>query len=277
MNPLKQQLIHAHKLFANVEIPTMPKEVMELNQLFQQDEFPDLNVMEKIISQNAALAGEVIKISNEPQFLRPRGSAVHSIKDALNVIGLNRLKNLITSVGAIMAFKNRGFEEVNEFNLNVAKIASELSQYTEEVKEDEAYLAGLFHNAGTLLFAAKFEDYDKVFLSSLKFAYRANLLEEKKYQTSHTIAGMLVGKQWQLDKFFNQIILLHHQRDLSKIEDTHVRTLIAIIQVSIALVTQTLFEEYSSEEVDLMLQNASSELLLEDDYLDEFRSILLSD
>lgn len=277
MSSLKQQLINAHQQFADTEIPTIPKEVMELNQLFQVDEFPDLNVVEKIIAQNTSLAGEVVKISNEPQFLKPRGTPVHSIKDALTVIGYNRLQNLLTSVGAIMVFKNRGVDEVIDFNLNVAKIASELAQYTDEIREDEAYLAGLFHNAGTLLFASKYEDYDKLFLSSLKFAYRAPLLEEKKYGTSHTIAGMLVAKKWQLDNYFNQIILLHHQQNLSKIANDQVRTLVALIQIAIALVTQTLFEDYSSNEVDLMLKNACEELMIEEDYLDEFRSVLISE
>jgi len=277
MNSLKQQLINAHRLFADTEIPTMPKEVTELNQLFQKEEFPDLNVVEKIISQNAVLAGEVIRISNQPQFLRPRNTLVHSIKDALTVIGYNRLQNLLTSVGAIMVCSKYCFEEVTEFNLHVAKIASELTQYTDDIREDEAYLAGLFHNAGTMLFATKYKEYDKLFLSSLKFAYRAPLLEEKKYGTSHTIAGMLVAKKWQLDNTFHQIILFHHQKDLSKIENTEVRTLIALIQVAMALVTQTLFENYSSDEVDLMLESACEELMIEEDCLDEFRSILLSD
>ncbi|MEA3405226.1 MAG: HDOD domain-containing protein [Pseudomonadota bacterium] len=245
--------------------------------MFLQDEFPDLNIIENIISQNTTLAGEVVKISNEPQFLKPRLSSVHSIKDALTVIGYNRLQNLLTGVGVIMEFKNRGISEVIDFNLNVAKIASELTQYTDDIKEDVAYLAGLFHNAGTLLFASKYDDYDKLFLSSLKFAYRAPLLEEKKYETSHTIAGMLVAKKWELDKFFNQIILLHHQKDLSKIENNQVRTLIALIQIAIALVTQTLFKDYSSDEVDLMLKNACEELMIEEDYLDEFRSVLISE
>ncbi len=277
MTPLKQQLVNAHRLFADIEIPTMPKEVMELNQLFKTEEFPDLNLVEKIIAQNTTLAGEVLKISNEPQFLRPRNAPVHSIKDALTVIGYQRLQNLLISVGAIMACQKRCIDEINFFNLNVAKIASELAQYTEEVRDDEAYLAGLFHNAGTMLFALKYPDYDKVFLSSLKFAYRAPLLEEKKYGASHTIAGMLVARKWELDAYFNQIILLHHQQDLNKIESERIRTLIALIQIAIALVTQMLYADYSSSEVDLMLKNACQELLIDEDSLDEFRSILISD
>lgn len=277
MTTLKEQLVKAHQLFADVEIPAMPKEVLELTQLFQKEEFPDLNIVEKIISQNATLAGEVIKISNQPQFLRPRGTPVKTIKDALSVIGYQRLQNLLTSVGAIMVCKSRGQDEVSEFNLNVAKITSELSQYTDEVPEDVAYLAGLFHNAGAMLFALKYDNYDAVFLNSLQYGYRAPMLEEKNYGTSHTVAGMLVAKKWQLDNEYSQIMLLHHQKDLQRIDNIRVRTLIAMIQVANAVVIQTLFEDYASEEVQQMLDTACAELMIEEDYLEEFRTALLSE
>ncbi len=277
MNSLKKQLINAHQLFANTPIPAMPKEVIELTQLFAKDEFPDMNLLNEIISQNATLAGEVIKISNEPQFLKPRILAVSSIRDALNVIGLKRLQNLVISVGYQIQTQNIGFVEVSEFSLNVAKIASEVSNCTADISEDEAYLAGLFHNAGAMLLASRFPNYREVFLHSLGRPFQTTLLEAEQYQTSHTIAGILVAKKWNLNNLFNQVILLHHQKNLGSIRDSKARSLIAIVQVASAIVIQGLFPEYSSEDVDLMLAHGSEELMLEEHCLENFRSVLNSE
>ncbi len=277
MKSLKQQLINAHQLFANTPIPAMPKEVLEITQLFAKDEFPDMKLLEELISQNATLAGEVIRVSNLPPFLKPRLVAVSSIRDALNVIGLKRLQNLVISVGYQIQTQNIGFVEVSEFSLNVAKMASEVSNYTVDISEDEAYLAGLFHNAGTMLLASQFPDYREVFLKSLGHPFQTSLLEAEQYQTSHTITGILVAKKWGLDTLFNQVILLHHQKHLATIENSKARTLIAIIQVASAIVTQGLFAAYSGEDVELMLSNACEELMLEEHCLENLRSVLISE
>ncbi|HHT00222.1 MAG TPA: HDOD domain-containing protein, partial [Thiomicrospira sp.] len=222
-----------------------------------------------------SLTAEVIKIANEKQFLSPRQTSVLSIRDAINVIGLKRLKNLVISVGFQLQNNNLAVEEVSDFNVNVARVASELTFYTEGVSEDEAYLAGLFHNAGTLLFATKYPDYDQVFLESLQYAYRGTQLENSNYGTTHTVAGILVAKKWQLDNLFNQVILMHHQRNLSKIGNSKARTLISIVQLAIALVTQSLFSNYSGEEVDQMLANSCAELMIEETLLADIRDELL--
>ncbi len=277
MQSLKQQLINAHQLFANTPIPAMPKEVLELRQLFAKEELPNMILLEEIISQNTTLAGEVIKISNEPQFLRPRISSVLNIRDALNVIGLKRLQNLVISVGYQIQTQKISFVEASDFSINVAKMAAEVSKSVINISEDEAYLAGLFHNAGTMLLADRFPNYQHIFLNGLGHPFQSTLLEAEQYQTSHTIAGILVAKKWGLSKLFNQAILLHHQKDLSKIENNKARTLIAVIQVASAIVIQGLFAVHSGEDIDLMLANGSEELMLEEHYLENLRSVLISE
>lgn len=277
MSHLKQQLVVAQQLFADTEIPTMPREVLQLVALFAKDEFPDLGDVQSLISENAALTAEVIKLANQKQFLSPRQSQVMSIRDAIDVIGLRRLKNLVISISYQMQSLGPGMEEISEFSILIARVASEIAFYVEDTSEDEAYLAGLFHNAGCLLFATKFANYNAVFQKSIAYSYRAPQLEKQNYQTSHTVAGILVAKKWQLDNLFNQVILMHHQVDLQKLENIKVRTLIAIVQMAIALVTQACYAKLSSEETQQMLASAQNELMLDEEIVEEILSALHSD
>jgi len=159
LNSLKQQLLVAQHIFAVTEIPTMPKEVLELTNLFAVEEFPDINQLQNIISENASLVAELIKAANHQQYITQRKSKVISIRDAISVIGLTRLKNLVISIGYQLQSQKTSLREISEFNLYTAKVASEIAFYVEGINEDEAYLAGLFHNAGTLLFSAKFKNW----------------------------------------------------------------------------------------------------------------------
>jgi hypothetical protein len=67
---------------------------------------------------------------------------------------------------------------------------------------------------------------------------------------------------------------MHHQRNLSKIGNSKARTLISIVQLAIALVTQSLFSNYSGEEVDQMLANSCAELMIEETILADIRDEL---
>lgn len=277
MSTLKQQLLVAQQIFADTEIPTMPKEVLELTNLFALEEFPDINKIQNIISENTSLVAELIKVANHKQFISPRKTEVISIRDAIDVIGLTRLKNLVISIGYQLQNQNPSLREISEFNLYTAKVASEIAFYVEGVSEDEAYLAGLFHNAGTLLFSAKFKNYDAIFQETIGLSYSANNTEKAHFKTSHTIAGLLVAKQWQLDNIFNQVILMHHQVDLGKIANDKARSLIAVVQLAIASVTKAIYVNHSHEEAELMQQNSLAELMIEPELIEEIQIAIASE
>lgn len=270
MSHLKEKLQHAHTIFKETPIPTIPKEVIELRNKFANSEFPDLNELAEIIGQNPTLAGEVVMVANKPYCLGNRLTEVQSIRDAVDVIGLTRLKNMVMSMGFKMQMDSMALAEVVHFMLAVASVAAEVAQDIEDISADEAYTAGLFHNAGTLLMASHFDDYDKVFMNGLKYGYRAPMLEDNHYGVNHTIAGLIIAQKWELDRRFTQVMFMHHQHKLDKISDSKTRTLIAIVQMASSIVIQSEYTDYSGDEVELLLQNAMNELMVKDDMVEEF-------
>ena len=274
---LKEKMIHTQAIFENTPTPVMPKEVIQVNELFKKEDYPDLTVLENIINKNTFLAGEVIKIANEPQFLKPRLFPVFNIREALQVIGLKRLQNLITCVAFEMQTQSINLKSNMVFSVLVARIASVISEKVIDINEDEAYLAGLFHNAGCLLMSAEFKErYNPTFLNELKLAHSVALEEDVRYQTNHTLAGVIIAKRWELETLLVQTILLHHQKNLALIKNEKTRQLVAVLQLAIALVTQTAFKKYSGEEVDEMRQNATALLALEEDFIEDLYTQLLN-
>ncbi len=274
MSELKEKLKQTFILFKDTPIPEVPKEVMELRKKFSASPTPDLNDLTAIISKNLTLAAEVIMMANKPYCLGSRTSRVMTIRDAVTVIGSARLESLVMSSGFKIQMDRMALTEITDFSVAVATVCAGISEYVDTVSADEAYTVGLFHRAGTLLIAQRFDNYEKVFFESLKHVYRASQVEEGHLGTSHTLSGMLVAQKWEVGKRFTQIMLIHHQRNLQSIADEKTRTLVAIVQMACAIVIRHHYAEFSGEQVELMLQNAMDELMVDEFVLEESLSLI---
>lgn len=273
---LKQQMLIAHQVMSGFELPVMPAEVIELQRIFSKTEFPDMQEVASVIERNTVLSGEVIKLANQPIFLRKGAEQVRTIKSALEALGVGRIKNLVVGLGFKTQIKDSVFDALIDHSLDVAKISASLSRWVDDIDPDEAYLAGLFHNAGAFILAMKFDDYEDFFYKTMTHSYTGLALEAKRYKVSHNIYGLLVAKKWNLDNIFAQVILVHHQKDLSKISNDKVRALVAIIQLASVIACETSFDSYLGSEVRQMSDNAQKELLIDSSVISEIRLAVMS-
>jgi len=273
---LKAQLLVAKEMMAGTEVPMMPAEVVQINRIFLQTEFPDVGEITEIIERNTTLSGELIKVANEPGFSQPNAEEVKSVKQAIDAIGMSRLKNLMTSLGFKGQIKGAIFDSILDHSIDVARVAAALAGWVEGVSVDIAYMAGLFHNAGAIILAMKYEDYEKYFLNTITNCYSGTVLELKRYKVTHGIYGLLVAQKWRLDKIMSQLILLHHQKDLSKIKNDQVRTLVALVQLANCIVSEVTFNNYMGSEIKQMMQTAKNELMIGSEVINEIRIAVLS-
>lgn len=273
---LKEQMVAAHKQLEGFEIPTIPAELIELQSLLQKTEFPDTQEMADIIGRNTVLTGEIIKVANQSQFLQKGSDEVTSIKGAIEALGLARLKNVVFGLGFKTQVADEIFDDLMDHSIDVANVAAELSNWVDGVQTDEVYLAGVFHNAGAIIMEMKFGDYHDVFYNTLTNCYSGLAKENRLYETHHGVYGLLVAKKWNLDSMFAQVMLMHHQRNLGVIKNEKARTLVAMIQLANAIVSQVSFDSYIGQEVKQMQEAAQEELLIDDDVVDEIRVALMS-
>lgn len=71
-------------------------------------------------------------------------------------------------------------------------------------------------------------------------------------------------------------MLMHHQRNLDVISDHQIKSLVAIVQLANAIVSESSYEQYCGNEVKEMLQQSQEELLIDDETINEIRIAIMS-
>jgi HD-like signal output (HDOD) protein len=145
------------------------------------------------------------------------------------------------------------------------------------VSRDEAYMLGLFHNSGALLLTTKNEArYSPLFSNSMSLPVSIIQKEEKEYGTNHAMVGVLIAKKWHLPMEMINAIMLHHNEQCSRIQNDKVRSLVAMIKVANAIVSEVSLGAYRGEEMRQYEQDGVQELLLPPNVPKEIRTALMS-
>jgi HD-like signal output (HDOD) protein len=110
-----------------------------------------------VIERDTVLAGNVLKLVNSA--LYARSGTVNSVRNAVVILGLNKLRNLALSLSVTRMFKqmhgSRSWSQA-AFNLHsvaAAIMADELAQHVTVNYPEGAFTAGLLHAVGKLLIA----------------------------------------------------------------------------------------------------------------------------
>ncbi|MCE1242889.1 HDOD domain-containing protein [Oryzomicrobium sp.] len=198
-------------LLKGVQIPPCPAVLTQLSREMEQE---DLNLQRigRLISQDVALAAGVLKIANSPLF---GGRQVGSVGEALNLLGLKNVFNLVVSqlVRTSQAAGPRAptmarFWDSAAYSASVcALLAAQLPGSSRE----NAYSFGLFHDCGIPLLMQKYPDYKDVLKqANTAEGLRYTQVEDGAYGTNHAVVGYLFARQWGLADVICQAILSHH-------------------------------------------------------------------
>jgi len=270
-----ERLKDAVKAISGVKIPVMPGQVFRL-----QDElksrFVNSVTVADIIEQDTIIAGEVLKLINSP--IMKMKVHVRSIREAVNMLGLDNIRNLVVSSVISRVFgSDPACKEIIEHSVDVAFCMAELSEWVDGVSRDEAYMMGLFHNGGGLLLATKDpENYPRF----LNYAHSMpiSLLEKenKRYGSDHTMVGVLLAKKWQLPVDMISAIMLHHEPKCAVIKNDKVRAYVALIKVSNAIVSEISLGAYRGQEMRDYEKDGEQELMIPHEMVKRVRIALMS-
>lgn len=268
---LKDQLAHARSILEKTETISIPREVMKLHQILNTEEFPDAQIITDLVGQNAILAGEVVQTANLPSMQGDTFRTVETIRDAVDILGLRRLKNLITAIALKQGLEEFGNKTMIDHSVKVANVAAVITQYTETVTPDAAYLLGLFHNIGAIMMNKVDPGYETIFTKSLSSPFASNQMELEQYQTTHGVVGILVAEEWNLSTPFKKTMIMHHDKNLDKIRNTELKQLVAMIQLANALVSERFFRVYMTPDLIHIFEQDSEILNLSAETLKEIR------
>jgi two-component system, cell cycle response regulator len=189
------------EIIASPRLPSLPAVAVQIIDLVQQPQvsLPDLA---KVISNDAALTGKILKTANSSYYARSR--SVSKLSDALMVLGLRRVKTLALGFslvadlrkGADQSFDNTSFWQRS---LLAATAARAIAAVTASGDQEEAFLCGLTHCLGVLaLNQAVGPEYQELLAAAAGDYWRLLEVERTRLGFSHAELGAALGEKWNL-------------------------------------------------------------------------------
>ena len=151
------QLLEAfsqHYLDNDLEIPSLPRIAVELRKAMQKD----IGIAEavKIIQLDPVISAKLIQVANCPLYVTP--NPAKTCFEAVNRIGLNASRNLVVSLSIKHTFTSHAplisefLQQIWKRSIFISGISYVLASITKHVNPEEALLAGLICDIGTVPF-----------------------------------------------------------------------------------------------------------------------------
>lgn len=215
-------------------LPALPAVVVELIESVD-DEDADADLLASKISRDQALVARMLRVANS-SFYGLQGK-VTSIHDAIVVLGLRGVRTLATAAAVTACFSSRGLAGSFDYRafwahgISVALCARAIARRL-RVSEENAFTAGLLHDIGRLVLAARFPRH---FDAVVEHRRREDCLlvdaEVALLGIDHARIGRALTERWHFSPLISAAIAGHHQS-----EQAELRSLTHLIHVADGIV-----------------------------------------
>lgn len=208
----------------NLQLPTLPEVALRVRDVVD-DENASANQIAEIIAQDAALSARLLQVANSPLY---RGrQEIDRLSMVVSRLGNKLVRNLVTSQVMKQMFQatndmvDKRLRDVWEHSVQVAAIARALAANTPGVMPDQAMLAGLLHDIGTLPILYRAEERDELLDTP-------GLLDELILRL-HTRIGGAILKHW---KFPDMLVAVAAEHENLERDHPGPADLIDVVQVA---------------------------------------------
>jgi HD-like signal output (HDOD) protein len=197
------------------DLPALPSVV---TRVLKETESPDASAstVERMISSEPALTAKVLRVVNSAYY--GLSGQVTSLGQAIVILGLQQVRNLVLSVSAFNSIKPktpRQHETMKQFWLHSFGTAAATQLICQKKRlsiqdTETAFVGGLLHDIGRLFLFNNFtQTYDQV----LKYAEQKQMpvehAEKKLLGLTHGEVGGQMGECWKLPKNLVRLISTH--------------------------------------------------------------------
>jgi len=207
--PSQQDFLHMVE-----KMPPFPKSAHRIMELAA-----DINCNPKdlvqVIEHDPIITMKLLKLVNSAFF--SLAHEITSIRHALVYLGLNTIKNLALSIATLETIPHK---KLNNFNthqfllhaLTTASMAQKVApRLGEDVDPSDAFIAGLLHDFGKMVFAQFASDaFSRAIDLSEKKEQSLHLSENEILGMNHAEIGGLLAEKWELPQELIQCIRHHH-------------------------------------------------------------------
>ncbi len=215
MSPTKRTMIMALERIE--DLPTLPTVVKRVEETLQ-DKNADAEAIAAIISEDPSLTSKILRVVNSAYYGAKSGS-ITSVQNAVARLGMVEVSKLCTVLAVIETFRDFGshldhhvFWKHSLLTGITTRIIHSSCQTKAAFSADEAYVAGLLHDVGTLIvdqyFPAIFEETRRQSKDKNVPCYE---VESTLLAMDHGEIGAYVLYKWKLPQPVVEAVSWHHQ------------------------------------------------------------------
>ncbi|MBD3320686.1 MAG: HDOD domain-containing protein [Chitinivibrionales bacterium] len=196
-------------------LPTLPMVLRQIRKVMNNPNSSMVNVA-AVVAKDQALATRTIRLVNSAYYARR--TRVPSIQQAIVVLGLKTLHNLMLGLSLVKMFRNArpfGFtiDDFWQHSFAVALLSKKIAPLSgEDIDPEEYFIAGLLHDMGRLaLEQFLHEDFEKALKKAAvdKTSLRKN--EKEVLGFDHADAGAWLAARWDLHEKLISALKYHHR------------------------------------------------------------------
>ena len=178
------------------------------------DPDPDPATLCEIMRCDPAVSVRVLRVANSSIYGFP--GEICSVDHAIVVLGFRAIRNLAVSfaAGDIFQGDDPAFRELWQHSIGCATIAGLLAKTMPDVAAEEAFLAGMVHDVGKLVFL----DVAPQAYTQVTESVDATTIisaEDQAFGLNHQQIGHRCGEQWGLPDEVKEAIATHHEPEMA--------------------------------------------------------------
>ncbi len=192
------------------ELPSPPIVIQRLHRIISEQD-PGIKEVSQIIETDPAFTAKVLRLVNSPFYGVAR--RVSSVSDAITILGFNSVHQLLLTTSILDVFKTgTGAVNIDDFwkhSFGVGAIAKNLLFRKSQDYQNEAFICGILHDIGRLLYVKA----DPKMFGWFYFERQAvcSIEDEKEhFGIDHQEVGRLLAQKWNFPENVIEVITKHH-------------------------------------------------------------------
>jgi HD-like signal output (HDOD) protein/CheY-like chemotaxis protein len=192
-----------------VSLPPRPRIFSDLT-LALADEKTSGDRVAEIIEQDVALRSNLIHLVNSA-FFSPK-QRISTVRSAVSLLGTTMLRHLVLSMEVFHVAKSPvPGVSMDELGRHAVLVGSVAKRVAAAVAGDEAFLAGMLHDAGTIILATHLPEYFTSVLRNMQSTGRAmHTVELELKKVTHAEIGAYLLALWGMPYPVVEAVAHHH-------------------------------------------------------------------
>lgn len=231
-----------------------------------------------ILAEDPAMSVKVLKLTNSAFYGLSR--EVNSVKQAVVIVGIEAIKNLVLSASVLDMFKGKSIDQDFQesfwrHSLATAFCCRILARRIRSrgfVDPDAGFSSGLLHDIGKIVISCFLPDeYARLKVERESDRTVADYeIEERALGYTHAQIGGFLAMQWKLPQRLGDAITYHHHPQLSDSEDS----LVYLIHLGDHLAKKTFYDKHDAYLIGSLQPGVMEYLQISDDDLTNFTEVL---